>query len=80
MKFKIVQPHPNFPLAYVHIRVSTQTPWGEKQSGQLESALKNRRISVIGRWEVINDLNGDNMRIPVLLEDEHVKPAKRKKR
>lgn len=74
MKLKIVQPHADYPLAYVYIRVSSDMRFGERRAYELENVLGKHDIAIIGRWEVHDDVNGThNLRAPVLLEDEYTK-------
>lgn len=77
MKIKIIQPHTDYPLAYVHIQVSSDMRFGERRVEDLENVLDKHDICIIGRWEVRVDANGtDNLRAPVLLEDEYTKPLR----
>lgn len=73
VKIKIVQPHHEYPLAYLHIEVSSDMRFGEQRADQLENILGDHSIFIIGRWEVsVNPDGSENLRAPVLLENEYV--------
>lgn len=74
MQIKIVRPNIEFPLVWIHVPLHANTD-GEDVS----KVLDKKRVSLLGRWELDNQ-NGktEGFKAPALLEDEHVKPTKRR--
>jgi hypothetical protein len=77
MKIRLVQPHPDYPFAWVHVEVSSASRHTSDTSARIDGVLADKRITLLGKWEVNGDDNTD-LRAPVLIEDEHTKPKKRK--
>ncbi|QEQ93905.1 hypothetical protein SEA_KARDASHIAN_40 [Streptomyces phage Kardashian] len=73
MQIKIARPHPDYPLAYVHVSPNTNL-----DRPDLVEILENNRLTILGRWEPhMVGTSMDSFKAPVLLEDEHVKPRKK---
>ena len=73
MKIVINRPHPDYPLAYVHVPFNTNL-----DRPDLGDILAKNRITLLGRWEPDMKNNANNgFKAPVLLEDEHTKPRKK---
>lgn len=68
MKIEIRRPNQNYPLVNVHIPVT-------HNEVDLDVMLAQSRITLLGRWE--QDGEGGYV-APALLEDEHVKPPKKR--
>ncbi|AWN05903.1 hypothetical protein SEA_CRICKO_38 [Streptomyces phage CricKo] len=76
MQIKVIRPHPDYPLVHVHIPLTVDT-----EREDLADILAASRMTLLGRWEP-NIAQGkvEGMKAPALLEDEHVKPKKTRKR
>lgn len=75
MRIKIEKPHPDYPFAYVHVDLGTDIDG--KNFGDV---LVNHGLTLLGRWTIYTKDDRSEFRAPVLLEDEHVKPKKTKRR
>jgi hypothetical protein len=74
VKIEISQPHPDYPLAYVRVPLTTDV-----DSLELAGVLAKKRISLLGRWEP--DFRGSQVtgiKAPVLLEDEYIPLPKKR--
>lgn len=74
MKLKLVKPHPDYPFAWLHVDLKTDI-----DQGSFGDILANRRLTLLGRWTIYTKDGHSEFRAPVLLEDEHVKPKKRRR-
>jgi hypothetical protein len=78
MIIKISKPHPDYPFAWVHVPIGTDI---DPDHGPLTDIFERNQITLLGRWEShMVDGAIDSLKAPVLLEDEHVKPPKRRSR
>jgi hypothetical protein len=76
MKIEIRRPHPDYPYAFVHVPITANL-----DDGVIETILEKSRLTPLGRWEPhIQGGHIDSVRAPVLIEDEHTKPKKTRKR
>lgn len=76
MKIKLVKPHSDYPFAWMHVDVSVNT-----DREDLGDILAENCITLLGRWEP-HMSNGvvESVKAPVLMEDEHIKPQKKRAR
>uniref|UniRef100_A0AAU7GZ00 Uncharacterized protein n=1 Tax=Streptomyces phage Scarif TaxID=3158858 RepID=A0AAU7GZ00_9CAUD len=74
MWISVTRPDNDYPLAYVRVDLRTDV-----EREDLNDILANRRLTLIGRWkpEVVNGTTVGLM-APVLIEDDHVKPRKKR--
>ena len=78
MRIELNRPHPDYPLGWVSVSIRHKSVDPEKFGFDVSMVLANRNITIIGPWETVS-IEGAvvNIKAPVLLEDEHVKPRKR---
>lgn len=72
MRIEVIKPNPDFPLAYLHVDLFTNT-----DREDFSDILAKNRLTLLGRWEP-HHIGGvaQGLKAPVLLEDEHVKPRR----
>lgn len=78
MIIKIEKPHPDYPFAWIYVDEFVDVE-GEK----LKDTLTKIDVTLLGPWEYClsiasGGLGVDQRRAPILLEDEHVKPSKKR--
>lgn len=76
MRVWIERPHPDYPFVWVRTVINSQNRWTEKTGPILELALADRGITLLGEWAT----DSTDLKAPALLEDEHVKPKKRRRK
>lgn len=76
MKIEIRKPHADYPYAHAHVGIQVDT-----EGSELSDILAKSRITPLGPWEAYKE-NGvvQGFTAPVLIEDEHVKPHKTRKK
>lgn len=74
MQISVIQPDKDYPLAYVRVDLNTDV-----DREDLNEVLAERRLTLLGRWkpEVLNGTTV-GLKVPVLVEDEHIKPRKKR--
>lgn len=80
MRIEIYQPHPDYPFAWVTTDIVYKSIDPEKFGFDSSMALTKRNITILGPWERVST-KGDviTLKVPVLLEDQHVKPKTQRK-
>jgi hypothetical protein len=80
MKIEIKQPNPDFPLAWVHATTDYKKD-PEKLGFDIAMVLAEQRVTLLGLWETVS-IEGTIVVIkaPALLEDQHIKPAKKRRK
>lgn len=76
MRARIIQPHPDYPLVWVRAPIDSQNRWTEQTGHIFGAALAKRGITLLGEWEA----DDNELKAPALIEDEHVKPKRPRRR
>lgn len=74
MKARIERPHPDYPFVWVRAKIDSQNRWTQQTGHIFGAVLAKKGITILGEWEA----DGKDLRAPALIEDEHVKPKKRR--
>jgi hypothetical protein len=77
VKIQVIQPHPDYPMAWIYVDTHYKKDDPEKLGFDLAVVLSANQITIIGPWKT-ESMDGPvmTMKAPVLLEDQHTKPPK----
>lgn len=81
MKIKLTKPHAEYPFAWVEVETDYKKDDPDKLGFDLAVVLDKHRITLLGPWATVSSSGSVvSMKAPALLEDEHIKPPKKRTR
>lgn len=76
MQIQVRRPHPDYPFVWVHIPVTNEARATPQKAAETNKFLHDVGITLLGKWEAVGP---HDLRAPALLEEEHVKPPKKRR-